>query len=436
MSDLHTSDAGQQIEHVFRSSYGRLTAGLCRVFGAGHLDLAEDVVQEALVRALRTWPFQGVPRDPQAWLAVTARRIAIDAVRRRAWLRDRERALEDWPEAGGRDAERPGQILEDDRLRLLFTGCHPALPIEDRVALTLKTLGGFGVPEIARAFLTSEDAVAQRLVRAKRKIREDQIPFEVPTDTQLAARVDGVLEVVYLMFNEGITPRAKHQPLRSDLVEEAIRLGRLLADLPAARLPRTHALLALMLLQGARMPARVSELGDLLTLSKQDRSRWNRDWLHEGFSHFERSISGDSLSPYHVEAAIASVHACAPRYEDTRWPVILEYYDQLVALAPSGIVSLNRAVAVAKVQGFPAALREIEKLSTIRELQKEPLLPAVRAHWLWASGAHPEAADSFRRALEMLQMQRQAAAGESTPLESLLLRRLEACLRGEPAEDV
>ena len=338
------AEPAQLIEHVFRRHYGRMVAGLTRVFGPAQLDLVEDVVQEALLRAVKLWPFQGVPDDPAAWLVRVARNLALDATRRRATARREEEQLRHWAESAAHAAARPAPApdeVRDDQLRMIFTCCHPALSPESRVALTLKTLCGFGVGEIASALLSKEATIAQRLTRAKAQLQRAAIDFAVPRSEELGARLDGVLEVVYLVFNEGYRAHRGEDLVRTELIGEAIRLAQLLLGMPQTAQPAVHALLALMLLHSARLPARTDAGGDLLTLALQDRRRWDRALLNRGFAHFARSIGGPELTPLHVEAAIASAHASAASYAATDWPTILRYYDQLLALQDSGLVRLN-----------------------------------------------------------------------------------------------
>jgi len=431
-------DVPALVDRLFREESARLVAGLARVFGPAHLELVEDVVQEALFKALRIWPYAGVPARPDAWLVRVARNLAIDALRRGALEEhhleeQRTEEVRRWADAqiSGR-AEADGAIA-DDQLRLVFTCCHPSIPFDSRVALTLKASCGFGVREIARAFLADEPTIAQRLVRTKRRIREERIRLEVPDESGLDARLDAVLEVVYLVFNEGYAAHAGEDLVRADLVHEAVRLGELLAAAPVTHRPRVDALLALMLFQGARIPARVDANGDVLTLAQQDRCLWNRSWLARGWKHFERSIDGAELTAYHVECAIAACHAQSPTYEATDWRAILDRYDQLVALTPSPIVRLNRTVAVAKVHGLDAGLAALDEPgpAAVHEpgdrsrLDGYHLLPATRGLFLWGRGDAPGAAQEFVRALEL---------APTAPERRLLERRLAAARAGLPAE--
>jgi RNA polymerase sigma-70 factor (ECF subfamily) len=411
---------GVLLEHLFRHQAGRVVARLTRLLGPAQVALAEEAVQEAMLRALQTWPYQGAPDNAAGWLFRVAHNIAIDAVRRHKLFGDKVDAIVSELTRSAAivpdDPDLEAQ-LQDDELRMIFMCCHPALSREASVALSLKTVGGFGVREIARAFLSDEAAVAQRLVRAKRHIRERRLTLDMPTGSELAARLDAVLEVLYFMFNEGYTAQAGEDLIRQDLCLEALRLARLVASASIAS-PRVHALVALMALQGARLPARTDEAGDLVLLADQDRGRWDERLIAIGFHHFDRSMAGDEVSEYHVQAAIAATHARALEPSSVDWPLILALYDQLLTINASPVVRLNRAVAVAKVRGPADALAEIAPLEGDPRLRHYHLLLAVRGQLLLELGRSPEAADAFRTALE-------CACTE--PERRFLLRRLDAC---------
>ena len=389
------------VDHLFRRRAGQMVAALTRILGPAHLDLAEDVVQEALVKALRVWPFQGVPRNPGAWLIQTAKNRALDRIRRHGWWRDHEPELRRWAERAAGPAADADEEIRDDQLRLMFMCCHAALPADAQVALTLKTLCGFGVSEIARAFLTQEPTIAQRLVRAKRRLQEERVAFDVPQGADLRARLDAVLQVLYLLFNEGYTASAGEDLVRRDLADEAVRLARLLLDLPATRQPKVHALLALMLFQAARLPCRTDDAGELLLLAQQDRSRWDRAMIQEGFVHLHHAGRGDELTDYHLEAGIASTHALAGTFATTDWRHILTLYDLMLARKPSPVVALNRAVAVSMVHGPEAALRDLEAWQDHPSMRSYFLLPATRGELLRRLGRLDEAAECFRHALTL-----------------------------------
>lgn len=410
------------VDEIFRHRYGRMVAGLCGVLGPGRLDLVEDVLQEAFARALRVWPQGGVPDNPEAWVFRTARNLAVDALRRRKIADRVEEELQRWSERRDDDA-REAPTVADDTLRLLFLCAHPSVPTDARVPLMLKTVCGFGVPAIARALLQKDATVAQRLVRAKAKLQGGDVAFEMPGVHELHERLELVLAVVYLMFNEGYRAHVGEHLVRSDLVGEAVRLGTLLLELPTTATKEVHALLSLMLLLGARCPARTDVFGDLLTLAEQDRSLWDRRWLAAGFWHLRQSIGGDVMTPFHCEAAIASVHAAAASYEATDWARILKEYDRLMAIAPSPIVRLNRAVALGKVEGLAAGLAEVRALRAEKALTDYFLLAATAGHLCWASGDRAAAEAAFAEALDL---------PCSDPERRLVQRRLDACRRGEP----
>ena len=365
----------------------------------GDFDLAEEAVQEAFVRALETWPRDGVPDNPGAWITTTARRRAIDRLRRDANLRRKTETLEMLARLdalGGSEDDVSG--IPDDRLRLIFTCCHPALPMEARVALTLRTLGGLTTPEIARAFLVPERTMAQRMVRAKRKIRDAGIPYRVPPAELLPERLPGVLAVLYLIFNEGYS--ASSGPLvREDLCGEAIRLGRILDRLMPDE-PEVRGLLALLLLQHSRRDARTDDAGHLILLEDQDRSRWDHDAIDEGLALLDDALGRRRAGPYQVQAAIAALHARAPRPEDTDWPQIAALYGTLATMAPTPVVELNRAVAIAMADGPERGLPMVEALAD--ELDGYHLFHATRADLLRRLGRNDEAAQAYRLALALV----------------------------------
>lgn len=398
-----------------------MVAWLTRIFGPAHLDLAEEVVQDALVKALQQWPYTGIPDNPSGWLVTVARNGALDAIRRHAAFAGRAHEIAHELERAGRTVAADDPAVQDDELRMIFMCCHPSLPQDARVALSLKTVGGFSVAEIAAAFLTTESAIAQRLVRAKRALRDHEVGLELPGRRELAQRLDSVLEVIYLLFNEGYNAHAGDAAVREDLCGEALRLGGIVAASPHladARAPVAHALNALMAFQAARLPARVDANGELVLLEDQDRHVWDQALIARGFTHLERSAEGGEMSPYHVQAAIAAVHAGSARAEDTRWPAILDLYDDLVALSGSPVVRLNRVVAVAKVHGPARALHELAGIEDEAALAHYSLLPAVKARLLAELGDRDGAAAAYRRAL---------AQPCTEPERRLLLRRLAAC---------
>jgi RNA polymerase sigma-70 factor (ECF subfamily) len=365
----------------------------------GDWDLAEECTQDAFTAALERWPRDGVPRRPGAWLTTTARNRAIDRMRRSATLTAKleEVARMSVPDEG--DAADDSGV-DDDRLRLMFTCAHPALPLEARVALTLRTLAGLSTAEIARAFLVSEPTMAKRLVRAKAKIRNAGIPYRVPPAHLLPARTGGVLGVLYLLFNEGYAASAGADLVRQSLSAEAIRLARTLAQLMGGE-PEAQGLLALMLLHDARRPARTDDAGDLIPLEDQDRARWDAETIAEGVEILEAARRRGPPGPYRFQAAIAAEHATAARAEDTDWAAIARLYDRLTAVVPSGVVALNRAVAVAMTHGPAARLELVQDLEASGQLAGYHLLPATRADLLRRLGRHAEAAVSYRDALDL-----------------------------------
>jgi RNA polymerase sigma-70 factor, ECF subfamily len=412
---------------VFREEHGRAIATLIRVLG--DFDLAEEAVADAYVVALERWPIDGIPDSPGAWITTAARNRAIDRIRRRRRFAERAATIarDAVFDAEAREAvllaaaEDDVAPIPDDQLRLIFTCCHPALAPEASVALTLRTLGGLTTPEIAAAFLVPEPTLAQRLVRAKRRIRGAAITYEVPSADRLPDRLDAVLRVLYLIFNEGYEASAGDALIRHDLCAEAIRLARVLVGLMADE-PEAVGLLALMLLHDARRNARVDGDGAIVLMEEQDRSRWDADRIAEGRALVERTLRMGRVGPYQLQAAIAAVHDDAARYEDTDWPQILGLYEVLVRVAPTPVVALNRAVALAMVSGPAAGLAAVDELAADGSLAGYRFLHAARADLLRRLGRWEEAAAAYHRALE---------STPSVPERAFLERRLrEVALRG------
>ena len=369
--------------------------------GMQRLQLAEDVVQEALVRALQTWPYRGVPENPAAWLMQTAKNLALDTLRREQnWQEKADGIAAEharWLAAPATETESDGTFA-DDTLRMMFVCFHPQLSAEAQTALALRTLCGLSPAEIAAAFLTSEAAIAKRLVRARQRIRELALPFAVPDTKELPARLDGVLTTLYLLFNEGYKASSGDRLVREELCHEAIRLTQLLTEHPATNQPRIHALLALMLLNAARLAARTNDAGNLLRLHEQDRAAWNQAMIQRGIQHLALAADGDTLSEYHLEAGIAACHSTAADEASTDWPRILALYDQLVKLNSSPIVALNRAVAVARVHGPQAGLDALDTIPARSSLETYHLYHAVRGTFMSELGRNTEAILHFRKA--------------------------------------
>jgi len=413
MSERSTEQIRELLDSLYRVDSGRILATLIRLLG--DFDLAEEAMHEAFAAALSLWPASGVPGNPRPWLISTARFKAIDTLRRRARFDASQDELVRYLEAQGSSAERSKEEdgLEDDRLRLIFTCCHPSLAPEARVALTLREVCGLTTEEIAKAFLTTPRTLAQRIVRAKAKIRETPIPYEVPTPQELPERLGAVLQVVYLVFNEGYSAAAGAQVTRAELTGEAIRLGRLLTELqpdpevpkPEIPNPEILGLLALMLLQESRRAARTSPAGELILLENQDRSRWNREQIAEGVALLKKALNSRRFGPYTLQAAIAAVHAEAESTAATDWGQIVALYDQLVRIQPSPVVQLNRAVALAMRDGPEAGLKHIDAVLAEGELANYYLAHSARADMYRRLGRTAEARASYERALALTQQE-------------------------------
>ena len=392
------------VDHFFRHQSGKLVAVMTRVFGLHNLELVEDVVQAALVQALEAWKIHGVPEDPAAWMYRVARNKALDVIRHQHVA---DRLNPEWTRLiRGDEGSDPlsrfflSHEIADSQLRMIFTCCHPQLPEESQIALTLKTLCGFSTHEIARALLTTEANVKKRIARAKRKFVDEEVTFEVPSGDALKARLGSVHTVLYLLFNEGYSSSQPFELIRRDLCEEAIRLCLLLFDHPVSTNPETAALLALMLLHASRFDARLDESGDILLLEEQDRKRWNQNLIERGIYYLNESAAGDRISRYHLEAAIAAHHSIAGGFAETSWAAILLLYDDLTQIHPPPIHELNRAIAVAQVSGPDAGIAAIQRIKDLESLEDYHLLHATLGEFHRRAGRADEARRCFRRAME------------------------------------
>jgi len=397
-----------------------MVATLTRSLGSRHLDLAEDAVQDALMTAVQQWPFRGIPDHPEAWLFQVARHRALDRLRHRRMAAGKAPAIA--RESSAVESPDAHPLLrhelppiEDDQLGLLFLTCHPSLTAEARVALALKLVGGFSVGEIARAFLSQDSAIAQRLVRAKRQLRDEKASFGMPPPAELPARVDSVLDALYLMFTEGYAATAGDQLIRDDVAEAAIGLTRMTATHPATASPRAWALLSLMLLHAARFPARLDAAGTIFLLRDQDRRKWDGALIAEGMRALDRASAGNAVTAFHLEAGIAACHAAAPSWESTAWPQIVELYDELLVLTRSPVVALNRAVAISRVEGALTGLAALDAIENAAALEGYAPLPTIQAE-LWREAGDPaRAAEYYRAALSL---------ARSTPEQRWLTARL------------
>jgi RNA polymerase sigma factor (sigma-70 family) len=391
-------------EHLFRHEAGKLVAVLTRVFGPHNLQLAEDVVQDSLVQALETWKRQGLPENPTGWLLRVAKNKALDLLRRQrtatahAPLLQSEYTLVTTLNEWVQEAHIP-----DDQLRMMFVCCHPSLGPEAQVALILKTLGGFSVAEVARAFITQPDTIEKRLYRARQQFKDKQVVFAMPPPSQLAQQLDAVLAAIYAIFNEGYSATRHDELVRTDLMEEAMRLAHLLAQHPLTGLPKVKALLALFCFQAARHPARLDEAGNLLLLKDQDRGRWHRPLIEQGIRLLEQSATGEEPSRYHLEAMIAYEHAVAPSFAQTHWGNIIAYYDVLYRLHPSPIVALNRAIAIGEKEGPCAGIAAVAQIPPDAKLQQYYLLPATLGEWHARLGQQDKAAEQLTAAMALTQ---------------------------------
>ena len=416
------ASSGEVAGHFFRHEGAKVVATLTAHLGTHRLQLAEDMVQEALLRALQTWSYHGVPDNPAAWLTRVAKNLAVSALRREQRWNEKQDGIaaehERWLSAPS--GEMTHETFADDTLRMMFVCFHPELAAEAQTALALRTLCGFSPAEIAAAFLTSEAAIAKRLVRARQRIRELALPFAVPEATELSSRLNGVLHTLYLLFNEGYKASSGDRLVREDLCHEAIRLVTLLTEHPATREPRAFALLALMLLNAARLSARTDDAGNLLRLHEQDRGAWDRAMITRGIASLRHASQGGTLSVYHLEASIAATHCTAADASETNWPRILLLYDQLLAMTSSPVTAMNRAVAVARVHGPEAGLAALDAIERRAPLEINHLYHAIRGTFAAELGQTTAALAHFRQAekLAILPVER-----------DFIARRIEECRR-------
>jgi predicted RNA polymerase sigma factor len=396
----------QVSERLFRHEWGRLVPALTRMFGAHNLALAEDVAQEAFCRAVEVWGYRGMPPNPQAWLMMTAKNCALDVLRRERTARTfgpelHRYMLSEWTVTPMVETLFSAVAIKDDVLRMIFSCCEPQLPEESQLALILNILCGFSVDEIAAAFLGGHAGAEKRLTRAKRTLSEAGKLFNVESQSDFAARLPTVLRALYLLFNEGYHGASKKSVIRTEFCQEAMRLAAMLLDHPAGATPETYALSALMCLNAARLPGRVDALGELQTLENQDRSAWDHDLLAEGLALLGRSASGASVSQYHIEAAIAACHTTVTNPAETDWGKVVQLYDALISIVPSPVVALNRAIAIAQVEGPERGLAEITVIANRERLAAYPFYPAAMGELELRRGRHAEARQHFQAAVAL-----------------------------------
>lgn len=396
------AEPNQLLDNFFRLEAGKMVSTLTRIFGLDNLDVAEDVVQDAMVKALQQWSFGNIPANPSGWIMQVAKNRTLDILRRQTLFQSKQKEVVQ--EFGDKSQNGQSELfseseIKDDQLRMIFACCHPAISPESQIALTLKTLCGLGVSEIARSFLTSQETIAKRLTRAKQRLREAKVPFEIPSGQELGSRLDSVLQILYLLFNEGYNASQGPDLIRWDLCAEAIRLSELVLEHPRGNTPKSNALHALMLFNAARFPARVADDGSILLLEEQDRSRWNRSLIEWGLYYLDQSASGDEMSQYHLQAGIAACHSLARNYDETDWSRILALYDLLIRIDDSPIVALNRAVAVSRIHGPEAGLRNLEEIKNWSHIDSYYLLHAIMAEFNLQLGNFEPARVQLRKAL-------------------------------------
>lgn len=396
------------VDNLFRREWGKLVSVLTKLFGPQNLQLAEDVVQETLVKALDTWKINGLPENPSAWLFTAARNKAIDVLRRQKTQQQYAKSITPLLQSEYTLLPTVNEMvndahIEDDQLKMMFVCCHPGLSAEGQVAVILKTLCGFSVAEIAKAFVSGYDTIEKRLYRARQSLKENNVSFELPPKTELDQRLENVLTAVYLLFNEGYSSTHHDDLIRNDLVQEAIRLAELISKSKLLNTGAAHALLSLMYFTASRTGARLDEEGNILLMQEQDRSKWDRDMISKAIAHLERSAVSETLSRYHIEAGIAFEHAKAQTYEQTNWAHILHYYDVLYKIYPSPVVALNRAIVIGELHGAAEAIDAIEAISNIALLKKYYLLPLTLGEFCRKLGQNNKALAFFKEALPLTQ---------------------------------
>jgi RNA polymerase sigma factor (sigma-70 family) len=421
-----TQSISKLIDHLFRHESGKIVSVLTRIFGTENLDLAEDVMQDSLVEAIKQWTYKGIPENPSAWLFKVAKNKALNIINREKYKRQYSSDVihymrSEWTAVPAMDHFFSEEEILDDQLRMMFTCCHPSISSDSQVALTLKTLCGFSVPEIAKAFLTTEENIKKRLVRARQKIREDNIPFEVPQGKYLEDRLGAVLETIYLLFNEGYSASKGNDLVRYELCEEAIRLSEIIAAQKSLQnKSNVYAILALMYLNACRFKARTGDHGRILTMAEQDRSLWNRSLMKNGFYYLEKSTVHKNLSIYHILAAISAQHCSAPDFESTDWKTILSLYDSLAQIDASPVVLLNRAIALAKVAGASQSLDELEKIKDNPAMASYHLFYSTKAEFHIQTNEFQKACNCLKKAIDL------------SPLEAekdLLKEKLDSCMK-------
>lgn len=420
-------DSRALVDHLFRHEAGRMVAILTRLFGIHNLELAEDIMQDTLHDALRDWNLRGIPDNPAGWLMVVAKRKAINTIKRERYIRqfaaDMDKLLKsEWTASYTMDHVFLEDEIKDSQLRMIFTCCHPALPLEAQVALTLKTLCGFSVYEIAAALLTSEANINKRLYRAKERIRNEPIDFTVPTGLHLVKRLDAVLLVIYLLFNEGYYTAGDNMAIRKDMCLEAMRLAMLLTDHAlTGQYPLVYPLLALMCFHAARFDARIDQDDSLVLLEEQDRNLWNKNLISQGMQFLMQSATGDAVTPYHLEAAIAAEHCLAPDFGQTNWNKIRDYYIALERLKPSSVIKLNLAIITGKIEGPFSAIKALHDLEHLKALENYYPLYASLGEFYFQNGEKDQAVSYFERAREL---------ARAAPVKAVFDRKIRACRLG------